>query len=143
MKKKIQLSEQELHRIVKNSVNSLINEGLWNNMQNLPNNQLQMQGNQMPSNGWNQQGNQTNAVNTSQQSNTPQENMPQQGGQFDYNVGMQSLNIMKKYNQRLNQIYQKMIMCAKDPKMQIMFAKSYANIANKMANDISKLYGIQ
>lgn len=86
MKKKIQLSEQELQRIVKNSVNSIMNEGLWNNMRN----------NQFQSNRWNQQGNQTNAVNTNQQSNTPQENIPQQGTQFDYNVGMQSLNMMKK-----------------------------------------------
>jgi hypothetical protein len=142
MKKQIQLSEQELHRIVKNSVNSLINEGLWNNMQNLPNNQLQMQGNQMPSNGWNQQGNQTNAVNTSQQSNTPQENIPQQGAQFDYNVGMQSLNIMQKYSKMLNLMYQKMIKYATQPKLQIRFAQSYANIANQMANDIAKLYGM-
>lgn len=142
MKKKIQLSEQELRRIVKNSVNSLINEGLWNNMQNLSNNQLQMQGNQMPSNGWNQQGNQTNAVNTNQQVNVPQENMPQQGEQFDYNVGMQSLNVMKEYSQRLNKTYQNMIRYAKEPKMQIMFAKHYANIANKMANDMAKLYGM-
>lgn len=119
MKKKIQLSEQELHRIVKNSVNSLINEGVWNNMQNLSNNQLQMQGNQMPSNGWNQQG-----------------------AQFDYNIGMQSLNVMKEYSQRLNKTYQNMIRYAKEPKMQIMFAKHYANIANKMANDIVKLYGM-
>lgn len=129
MKKKIQLSEQGLQRIVKNSVNSIMNEGLWNNMQN----------NQFQSNGWNQQGNQTNAVSTNPQSNTPQENIPQQGTQFDYNVGMQSLNIMKKYNQRLNKTYQNMIMYAKDPKMQIMFAKHYAN---KMANDMAKLYGM-
>ena len=104
MKKKIQLSEQELRRIVKNSVNSLINEGLWNNMQNLPNNQLQMQGNQI------------NAVNTNQQANVSQENMPQQGAQFDYNVGMQSLNVMKEYSQRLNKTYQNMIRYAKEPK---------------------------
>ena len=130
MKKKIQLSEQELRRIVKNSVNSLINEGLWNNMQNLPNNQLQMQGNQI------------NAVNTNQQANVSQENMPQQGAQFDYNVGMQSLNVMEEYSQRLNKTYQNMIRYAKEPKMQIMFAKHYANIANKMANDMAKLYGM-
>lgn len=138
MRKKIQLSEQELQRIVKNSVNSIMNEGFADIMQKLPNNQLQMPRNQMQSNGWNQ----TNAVNTNQQSNTPQENIPQQGAQFDYNVGMQSLNIMKKYSQRLNKTYQNMIMYAKDPKMQIMFAKHYANIANKMANDIAKLYGM-
>lgn len=130
MKRKIQLSEQELRRIVKNSVNSLINEGLLNNMQNLPNNQLQMQGNQI------------NAVNTNQQANVSQENMPQQGAQFDYNVGMQSLNVMEEYSQRLNKTYQNMIRYAKEPKMQIMFAKHYANIANKMANDIAKLYGM-
>lgn len=130
MKRKIQLSEQELRRIVKNSVNSLINEGLLNNMQNLPNNQLQMQGNQI------------NAVNTNQQANVSQENMPQQGAQFDYNVGMQSLNVMEEYSQRLNKTYQNMIRYAKEPKMQIMFAKHYANIANKMANDIANLYGM-
>lgn len=130
MKRKIQLSEQELRRIVKNSVNSLINERLWNNMQNLPNNQLQMQGNQI------------NAVNTNQQANVSQENMSQQGAQFDYNVGMQSLNVMKEYSQRLNKTYQNMIRYAKEPKMQIMLAKHYANIANKMANDIAKLYGM-
>lgn len=138
MKKKIPLSEQELQRIVKNSVNSIMNEGFADIMQKLPNNQLQMPRNQMQSNGWNQ----TNAVNTSQQSNTPQENIPQQGTQFDYNVGIQSLNLMKGYSQRLNKMYQKMIMCAKQPKMQIMFAKSYANIANRMANDLAKLYGM-
>lgn len=132
MKKKIQLSEQELQRIVKNSVNSIMNEGFADIMQN----------NQFQSNGWNKQGNQTNPLNTSQQPSVPQESIPQQGAQFDYNVGMQSLNIMKKYSQRLNKTYQNMIMYAKDPKMQIMFAKHYANIANKMANDLAKLYGM-
>lgn len=49
---------------------------------------------------------------------------------------------MKKYSQRLNKTYRNMIMYAKEPKMQIMFAKHYANIANKMANDLAKLYGM-